>query len=356
MFAHSEFPLTLPPLELDRYLERGWFRMGQSIFTTSFLNFSNTFYSATWLRIDLRKFLPAQSQLKLQKKNVVFRIEIKPAHIDPIKELLYARYRQSLPFEPSSSLHQLMFGSALHDIYNTLEVNLYDGEVLVACGLFDVGEKCAAGITSFYDPHYKKYSLGKFLIYLKIEYCRQKGLQYFYPGYFVSGYPLFDYKLTLSKNGMEFLELSSGNWLPIDNFEHASSPLQLMTKKLIDLQKMIIAVGVDAELLKYEYFDANILINSEQNMFFDFPLFISYQSSLENIFSIIIFDIHDQKYHLMLCSGLQISSSANGNGFFSSHLLKLESALFSTPVPDEMVTLLLAEMNARPEKSDRDLY
>ena len=37
--------------ELDKYLERGWFRMGQTIFTTNFLKFNGLIYSVIWLRI-----------------------------------------------------------------------------------------------------------------------------------------------------------------------------------------------------------------------------------------------------------------------------------------------------------------
>jgi arginyl-tRNA--protein-N-Asp/Glu arginylyltransferase len=350
MFAHSEFPLALPLNELDEYLERGWFRMGQSIFTTSFLNFGNTFYSATWLRIDLKDFRPAKSQLKIARQNARFRTEIKTSSIDSTKELLYARYKQSLPFEPSSSLHQLMYGSALHNIYNSLEINIYDEEKLIACGFFDIGEKSSAGITSFYDPDYKKYTLGKHLIFLKIDYCKNLNLDYFYPGYFVSGYPFFDYKLNLSRDAMEFLDLETKQWLPIQRFAHANSPYQMMIGRLQDLQEKLSAVRVDTELLKYEYFDANILINSEQNMFFDFPVFISYQSAIENIFTVIVYDIRDHKFYLLLCSGLQLSSSDNGYGFFSSHLLKRESDLFSTSLVEEMVSLLLAEMKFESRK------
>ena len=81
-------------------------------------------------------------------------------------------------------------------IYNTHEINLFDGEKLIAVGYFDIGTRSAAGISSFYDPSYKKYSLGKYLIYLKMEYCQKMGFEYFYPGYFVPGYKAFDYKLS----------------------------------------------------------------------------------------------------------------------------------------------------------------
>jgi arginyl-tRNA--protein-N-Asp/Glu arginylyltransferase len=350
MFAKSAFPLTLPPAELDAHLERGWFRMAQTIFTTSFLNFTNTFYSAVWLRIDLARFESSARQERVSKQNSKFRAEIKPATIDPIRELLYAKYRQSLTFEASSSLHQLMYGSAVHNIYNTQEVNMYEGDMLIACGYFDVGEKAAAGITSFYNPDYKKYSLGKYLIYLKIEYCKRTNLQYFYPGYFVPGYPFFDYKLELSNGALEYLDLETSRWRPMEEFNSALTPLRVMIQALSELQGKLSTLKVESQFLKYEYFDANILINTEQNTFFDFPVFVSYQPAVDTVFSIVIFDIRDSKYHLLLCSGLQLSSSDNANGIFSSHLLKLESDLFSTPSVDEIAILLATETRLEPRR------
>ena len=44
------------PFQLDQYLQMGWFRMGQTMFTTNFLIFNNEQFNALWLRIDLEKF------------------------------------------------------------------------------------------------------------------------------------------------------------------------------------------------------------------------------------------------------------------------------------------------------------
>ena len=94
MFAQVHCPDALTPGELDSYLANGWFRMGQSIFTTNFLNFRNNFYSAIWLRIDLLNFNGDSTQQKLVKKNSRFRNVIRQAFVDEEKEGLYARYKK----------------------------------------------------------------------------------------------------------------------------------------------------------------------------------------------------------------------------------------------------------------------
>jgi arginyl-tRNA--protein-N-Asp/Glu arginylyltransferase len=344
MFAQSKFPLALLPGELDAFLEKGWFRMGQTIFTTSFLNFKGTFYNALWLRIKLDEHTPGNSQVRLLKQNDKFRYEIAPFELTDEKESLYAKYKSSIAFEPSSSLHQLMYGSALHNIYNSFNINLYDGAKLIGSGIFDVGEKSAAGITSFYDPAYKKYSLGKYLIFLKIQFCKSKGFEFFYPGYFVPGYKFFNYKLDLSKNAMYYLDVRQNKWMHIHRSVTHTLLLESMKAHLQLLLGELQALGIDALTLQYEYFDANILIHTD-HVFLDFPVFLSYQESHDSIFTIVVFDVREEVFHLLLCSGLPLSSADAQKGIFSSHLLKVESNLFSTLDVKEMARLLFREVS-----------
>ena len=62
MFAQFESPAALTPYELDLYLANGWFRMHQTIFTTHFLCFKQNFYSAVWLRVGLKNYIPDKKQ------------------------------------------------------------------------------------------------------------------------------------------------------------------------------------------------------------------------------------------------------------------------------------------------------
>src|SRR5688572_27360273 len=101
MYGQVHSPETLSGDELDAYLEMGWFRMGQTIFTTNFLSFKNQFYSAIWLRVVLPRFSAEKTQQKLAKKNAGFATEIIPAHISAEKEALFAKYKSSVPFEAS---------------------------------------------------------------------------------------------------------------------------------------------------------------------------------------------------------------------------------------------------------------
>ncbi|AYB29601.1 GNAT family N-acetyltransferase [Chryseolinea soli] len=340
MFAQVEHPDHLDPQALDAYLARGWFRMGQTIFTTNFLHFSDQMYSAIWLRVALDDFGKDSAQAKLFKQNKNFQTRIQPAVLTSEHEALYHRYRQPLAFEPSASLGQLLFGKrAVNTIYNTYEITVHDGEKLIAVGFFDLGLHSAMGITSVYDPEYKKYSLGKYLIYRKMDFCKMQGLRYFYPGYFVPGYAYFDYKLTIGRTALQFLKLTTQQWVPIAQFNDDDVPYQVMFNKLESLKALLPA----GQILKYEYFDANLVPDLKDFELFDFPLLLQYSDPSENgILQTVTFDVRDGEFHMLLCSpAFTPKEPTSDPDFYSRHLLLVEQELFSTPSPHDMAEVIL---------------
>jgi len=345
MFAQVHCPDALTPEELDAYLENGWFRMGQSIFTTNFLNFRNNFYSAIWLRIDLSKFTTDKTQQKLAKRNSRFGSMIRKASINEEKENLYTKYKQSISFETSASLRHLMYGKSSHSVFNTHEISIYDQSRLIAVGYFDVGAHSAAGITCFYDPEYKKFSLGKYLIYLKIEYCKKSGLRYFYPGYFVPGYSFFDYKLTIAHKQLEYLQLRSNQWLSVEGFTPADNPYLVMKERLMELGTALTDRGLRNKMLKYEFFDANLVPELMGAELFDFPLILFLGENDSDLLEhLVIYDVSTEVYRLLKCRSVWKTNSSSGSSdTFSSQVLKADKEIFSSPKIEDVYNRLSAE-------------
>lgn len=210
--------LKIEPTELDALLALGWFRMQQTIFTTDILHFYGQVYNAVWLRAELQNFNPDKKYMTLRNKNSRFKIEIKNAVVTLAHENLYNSYKGNILFDAATSLHGLLYGNSSSDVYNTFVIDVYDENKLIGCGFFDLGGTSAAGICSIYDPAYKKYSLGKYMIYEKMVYCKNKNFQYFYPGYFVPGYALFDYKLEIGTAALEYFDTTNKQWLTL--FKH----------------------------------------------------------------------------------------------------------------------------------------
>jgi arginyl-tRNA--protein-N-Asp/Glu arginylyltransferase len=188
--------------------------MQQKIFSTDVLYFNGRQYDAIWLRVRLHDFEDDKKYKALSAKNKRFRREIKKAGLTPAHETLFAVYKESIEFETASSLHSLLYGNSERNVYNTYLVEVYDGDVLIGIGCFDLGNCSAAGICSVYHPAYKKFSLGKYMIYEKMQFCKRENFTYFYPGYFVPGYPVFDYKLDIGKPAIEYFDSLQQEWYP----------------------------------------------------------------------------------------------------------------------------------------------
>lgn len=343
MLCQVHFPEKILTDELDRYLADGWFRMGQTIFTTNFLSFNKNFYSAVWLRVSLSDVKPQQSFEKLKKVNSTFQISVQPAQITPEKEDLFSRYRREVSFEASPSLHHLMFGKdLLHNVFRTYEVTIRDQGKLIGCGFFDVGKLSAAGISSFYDPEYKKNSLGKYIIFLKIDHCVKNGLRYFYPGYFVPGYPAFDYKLKIHNTAIEYLQLRTGRWDAIKGFSSTDHPIMVMRDRLTELQEHLSFQSMNSSLLYYEYYDANLVHDLSHMELFDYPVFLHYYDEFEKVIqALVVYDVRDQSYHWLMVRSLWTSEVPTiQESHFSSHLLKVEQDLLRVDSASQLAPVL----------------
>ncbi len=340
MYAQVHYPDRLTARELDRYLEAGWFRMGQSVFTTNFLHFKQQFYSAIWLRVDLRRFVRDKTQEKLFKRNKKFRIEAGDANLDIRKEELFARYKQGIAFDTSPSLYHLLHGKVFNNLFDTREICIYDEDKLVAAGYYDLGENVAAGITSFYDPDYKKYSLGKYLIYLKMHRCREQGFDFFYPGYFVPGYSFFNYKLEIGREGLQYFDVKTTSWKEIDEFR--VSPYAVMEEKLVELHGILTAIGVDSKFFKYEFFDAALFPELKDVELFDYPIFLNcFSFQQDEINPIAVYDIRSEKFRLLRCRSLWTSQlEPPDQDIYSGHLLMPEMEWLSTRDKREMAAFI----------------
>jgi arginine-tRNA-protein transferase len=353
MFVEVHTPQHLSGQELDAYLERGWFRMGQTIFTTNFAHVQDRMLSTIWLRVKLFEYERDAAHIKLFRRNARFTTSIKPATFTEEKEALYTRYRETLPFIVSETLQHLLVGKSVNvSIYNTYEITIHDQDKLVGCGFFDLGENSAQGIVSFYDPEYKKFSLGKYLIYAKIQFCKELGVQYFYPGYFVPGNPYFDYKLSIARNALQFLHMRSGSWRNYSTFTVDDIPVRIMDSKLNKLKLLLENAGIESQVLKYEFFDAGLIPDMRNTGLLDVPIFLHAGSITEEPVSVLVtFDVREDQFHLLVCAPVWKPDRTNPDAtFYSAYFLKpLQVA--ETTSDEEQVAFLLVSIHQQTLKN-----
>jgi arginyl-tRNA--protein-N-Asp/Glu arginylyltransferase len=204
---------------LDEYLALGWYRMGQIIFTTDYLYKEEQYLRVFWLRyrMDLFRFTKKQEkQLQLPEG---FTVSNQPLRITEEMETLYQLYRNQIDFEVSPTLRENLFSlcfisSEEAPAFDSWVIEIRDKGKLIAAGVYDMGEQTMMGIINFYDPAYKKYSLGKRLILFKLRESLERKLTYYYPGYIVLNYPKFDYKLEAGENICEIYDTVNDRWIP----------------------------------------------------------------------------------------------------------------------------------------------
>lgn len=206
------YPEHLTGRQLDAFLEKGWYRMFQSVFTTHYINEKEKTYRVFWLRYNLKELELNRSNLKLLRQNQRFSHKIKKVVVNSEIEELYAIYKTGISFNPSDSVTNWLYGDAKNNVFDSYAVEIRDSGFLIGAGVFDKGAASIAGIMNFYHPDYKKFSIGKYLMLLKIEYAKKRGLDWYYPGYIIHGYPRFDYKLFADKNAAELYIPEADRW------------------------------------------------------------------------------------------------------------------------------------------------
>jgi len=344
-FAERIIPHAFTASDWDDAWARGWFRMRQSLFTTHFLEFGRRFHSAVWLRVGLAGLEPDRTFLQLKKLNRRFRVEFhraSPLGPSDSLEALYQTYRNSLEFEPAPTLRDLLLGDERGSLFPTWEVELFDGDSRIAGGFFDRGEKAAGGIVSFYDPAYRKHSLGKYLIYLKMEYCRNHGLEYFYPGYLAPGEPRFDYKRGLGSATLEYLDLATGGWEALLPASPTPDPLAEITRRLEEARIRLEALSLRSLVRPFLHLDINLNPQVRGLGLFDFPVFLDcYPRPGAAPALVVVFDPRDGLYHLLHCRSVyRFDFPGGGDDVFESDLLSVERSLFSTADPEELAACL----------------
>lgn len=204
---------------LDEYLAQGWYRMGQIIFTTDYLYKDEQYIRVFWLRYRMDLFRFSRKQEKLLQLPADFTFSNKPLQLTEELESVYQLYRNDIDFEISPTLRENLFSLCF---ISSEEAPAYDSWVmeirhkgkLIAAGIYDMGEKSMMGIINFYDPAYKKLSLGKRMILYKLQESLDRKLDYYYPGYIVPDYPKFDYKLEAGPEICEIYHPTENAWLP----------------------------------------------------------------------------------------------------------------------------------------------
>lgn len=201
---------------LDDYLAAGYYRMQHLLFTTHHtqLGSAQKAHPVFWLRNPVKNIIEDAAASTIRKKCAGFTVTFSRAKINKEINDLYNCYIKSIDFEAAESCRIYLHDPQIENPFHAKMLQIKDGNTLIAAGYFDIGKTSQAGILNFYDPAYKKYSLGKYLMLKKLDYARDNNVEFYYTGYISTETNKFDYKLFPDKKTIEvFLPLEK-IWVP----------------------------------------------------------------------------------------------------------------------------------------------
>ncbi|MEM1319282.1 MAG: hypothetical protein AAGG75_03445 [Bacteroidota bacterium] len=304
MFTEIYQPKKLTAQALDRFLERGWFRMGQMIFTCHLLCFHDELYSTVWTRLALSNYTFKRRLRKLMRRNNRrFDIRIRKAVFDSDKERLYQMHTNRFEGYVADSLLESLQGEETINIYNTYEIAVYDGKRLAAVSFFDIGERSLASIMGLYDPAYSQYSLGIFTMLMEIKFGLEHDKHFYYPGYVVPGYSKFDYKLRIGE--VDFFDARRGNWRPYSEIDLRTLPAENLKQKLTAVQEELTKVAIPFKEILYPLYDKKLFGLKEEETVRS-PLLIScFHREETNEWMVIEYNLFKKKYQLSEISRIE---------------------------------------------------
>ena len=301
MFTEIHFPIEILPKDLDNYLARGWFRMGQMIFTCHVLCFRDQVYSTVWIRLELENYSLKGSMRRLLTKNdKKYKTIVRKAIFDDEKQKLYEGHKKRFEGYIPNTLKESLFGMEEENLYNTYEVCVYEKDKLIAASFFDIGADSIASIMGLYDSDYAQDSLGIYTMLCEIQYGKEQGKKLYYPGYIVPGYKKFDYKLRVGR--MDFYDVPSESWMPFEDLDNESLPAEKMRGMLSSLQKALAEKKIMSKRLIYSFYDKD-LFGYEEKEFLQSPLILNIQSPVNKKNELLFVEVDLVKSKFRLCKG-----------------------------------------------------
>lgn len=196
------------PTEMDRLWANGWRHFGEYFFRYSLAEHDGRICSVMPLRVDLPRFAPSRSQKRALARNRDLTVIIRDSFIDDDKEALFERHRLRFTDNVPDSLYTFLSRQPARVPCQNQEICVYDRGRLLAASFLDLGETATSAVYAIFEPEEHKRSLGIFTMLRAIEYSRELGSRYYYPGYAYREPSVYDYKKNFA--ALEYLDWGEG--------------------------------------------------------------------------------------------------------------------------------------------------
>jgi arginyl-tRNA--protein-N-Asp/Glu arginylyltransferase len=204
------------PRRMDALWAEGWRHFGAIFFRYRRWEYGGRLYTVTPLRVDLSRFEPSRSQRRVLARNRDLRVEVRATQLDWQMERMFEGHKRRFREEVPDSLHDFLSHAPANVPCRNETICIYSGGRLVAAHFLDLGHESTSAVYAMFDPAESRRSLGIHTILLAIDYSRERGCRYYYPGYACREPSLYDYKKNFA--GLEYFDWN-GSWPPLRQTE-----------------------------------------------------------------------------------------------------------------------------------------
>lgn len=184
--------IILPkPNRFDELLASGYRRLGQVFYRPSCLGCRKCIP----IRVATSSFSRSKSQRRIWKKHSArYQVTLLPPVYQEDHYLIYEKHsthvsRENEPSDPEGYMRAFLLSQVQTHI-----VEYRIDEQLIGATIIDVGKESVSSVYAFWDPDLPQYSMGTFSALWEIAWAQNKGLRYYYLGYFVDHCPSMSYK------------------------------------------------------------------------------------------------------------------------------------------------------------------
>ena len=191
------------------FMDAGFRRSGRMIYQP----ICRTCSECRQIRVLTQAFTPTASQRRVGRKNADVAVTVGPPDLTDEKLAVYHRYLADQHGKPGESDEASLRNFLYDSPTDTLEFVYRDpAGRLLAVGICDVSSTSLSSVYFYYDPADAARSLGTFGAVYEIAWAAERGLPYYYLGYWVRDCPAMTYKANFRP--AEVLS-EDGGWCPL---------------------------------------------------------------------------------------------------------------------------------------------
>lgn len=179
---------------MDDLWAGAWWFLGSMFFRQSVLPWNGRMEPLLHLRIRMSRFALSASQSRILRKNQSLRLQVRPAEITDVQRDLFNRHKRRFVDGIPDSLDDFLGAAPATNPVPILEFSVRDGRRLLAASYLARGENSVASLYGIFDPDESTRSLGTLTMLLELAYTRQRGFEFYYPGYTLLNASPMDYK------------------------------------------------------------------------------------------------------------------------------------------------------------------